>query len=146
MGDSDLRNIVLRLTKCLKENGLVISRDTVDTSKRTEIDGNYPCIYRTKRELVSLFAEAGFSLIYDRESYFHYFYTLIKFFREHISFLYTLISKPYYSTFYYMESSLLPFYGIISSMVKYIKFAFSGFKNLNGRNHKFFIYKTNQAR
>jgi ubiquinone/menaquinone biosynthesis C-methylase UbiE len=141
MSDSDVKNLLRTLTSHLKPQGILISRDSLNTQKRTEKKDKYPVIYRTFNELNSYFEKSGYSIIYQKESYFDLFYYFFHWLRNKNKTAFKIISKPYYITFYYVEWLLLPIYNSLYWITKCVKYVLAGFKNLNGRNHKFLIYK-----
>lgn len=66
--DDTVKNVALNAARVLRPGGLCLSRDTV-TSRRTELSGHYPVVYRTAREYVETFREAGLDLVRSIRAY-----------------------------------------------------------------------------
>ncbi len=69
LSDTDLRETLRAACRLLKDSGLFISRDSVQTLHRLELAGDYPVIYRLEHEYENFFAEIGFSKTYSALSY-----------------------------------------------------------------------------
>ena len=70
LSDAELSQLLRRLSPHLCDNGLIVDRSTANRTRRTVIDSsNYMSIYRTREEIVALFAASGFKNDYCDESY-----------------------------------------------------------------------------
>lgn len=70
LSDEAVYSLIKNLSKHIKKNGLIISRDILAFEHRFFSSNDYPCVYRTKNELFDLFRRNGFSLLYSKENMF----------------------------------------------------------------------------
>lgn len=77
MDDHVVSECIKKASVLLKDNGIIISRDTIQTEKRIEKNGEYPAIYRLMKEYADLFKKESFSLQYSKVSYCHKRFTKI---------------------------------------------------------------------
>lgn len=61
LNDDDVKSLIVNLRRHLKNDGLLISRDTISLEHRFYGKGEYPCVYRTQKELVDIFTNNGFA-------------------------------------------------------------------------------------
>lgn len=69
MDDAIALASIVKARALLKENGVVISRDTIQSKCRIEKNGDYPVVYRLAMEYVDIFKKAHFLLEYSHVSY-----------------------------------------------------------------------------
>lgn len=69
MDDTVVRQCIDKATSLLSHEGIIISRDTVQTAERVEKRGEYPVIYRKASEYIAFFAASGYRLEYSAVSY-----------------------------------------------------------------------------
>lgn len=69
MDEEDVVKSIKKAKFLLKKNGIIISRDTIQSKKRNCKTGDYPVIYRTISEYVKLFENEDYELDYTAESY-----------------------------------------------------------------------------
>lgn len=71
MDDPVVKQCIAKASEILSETGLIISRDTIQTTKRVEKASDYPVIYRTSAEYKEIFESKGYDLKYSALSYEH---------------------------------------------------------------------------
>ena len=67
--DDEMVEIVKKGKDMLKPGGVILSRDTIQESKRVILESDYPVIYRTIDEYVGLFERNSLELDYCEMSY-----------------------------------------------------------------------------
>lgn len=69
--DDVIEQCVAKASSLLAQDGVIISRDSIQTLERVEKVGEYPVIYRTEGEYRSLFQNGDFEMDYSNLSYDH---------------------------------------------------------------------------
>jgi len=67
--DNEVAASIEKARTLLSQNGVIISRDTIQARERVTLTGRYPVIYRTVEEYRRLFGAGGFELRYSAPSY-----------------------------------------------------------------------------
>ena len=69
MDDETALACIRKASGLLSDDGIILSRDSIQTERRVEETGQYPVIYRLVSEYVALFQQAGYELQYNALSY-----------------------------------------------------------------------------
>jgi len=134
MDDDVVLKSIKKASLLLKQDGIIISRDTIQTEKRVEKNSEYPVVYRLGKEYIELFKREHFNLQYSEISFPHKRFTNLS------NRIYKLPFINYFIAYLFRE--LLCFFDNILGNPDFLKTKelISSLSDNNIQEHRFFKY------